>query len=172
MFLILLGLFNQSSITLSILAGTTASCADSALHARQQCLHFLHQRLKKMTRLDQEMLEALRVYDRSLARDPQWGQDFFGIDPFYIALGTKLRPLPGLFTSSMSCSLMSSSSLQVPRRGAATCRTMPWRRAPPLSTPSDSSGHSSCKGRCCWRAPQALAKLAWWRRWPRPPGTA
>lgn len=43
-----------------------------------------------MTRLDQEMLEALRVYDRSLARDPQWGQDFFGIDPFYIALGTAL----------------------------------------------------------------------------------
>lgn len=36
------------------------------------------------------MLEALRVYDRSLARDPQWGQDFFGIDPFYIALGTNL----------------------------------------------------------------------------------
>lgn len=43
-----------------------------------------------MTRLDQEMLEALRVYDRSMARDPQWGQDFFGIDPFYIALGTNL----------------------------------------------------------------------------------
>lgn len=77
----------------TFLAGTTASCADSALQARQQCLHFLHQRLKKMTRLDQEMLEALRVYDRSLARDPQWGQDFFGIDPFYIALGIKLPPL-------------------------------------------------------------------------------
>lgn len=74
-------------------AGTTASCADSALQARQRCLQFLHQRLKKMTRLDQEMLEALRVYDRSLARDPQWGQDFFGIDPFYIALGTS-PPLP------------------------------------------------------------------------------
>lgn len=40
------------------------------------------------------MLEALRVYDRSLARDPQWGQDFFGIDPFYIALGT--NPAPSL----------------------------------------------------------------------------
>lgn len=51
-----------------------------------------------MTRLDQEMLEALRVYDRSLARDPQWGQDFFGIDPFYIALGTNL---PSLVFSSL-----------------------------------------------------------------------
>ncbi|XP_075869163.1 midasin [Nelusetta ayraudi] len=70
-------------------SGTTAACADSALQARQRCLQFLHQRLKKMTRLDQEMLEALRVYDCSLARDPQWGQDFFGIDPFYIALGSQ-----------------------------------------------------------------------------------
>lgn len=40
-----------------------------------------------MTELDQEMLDALRVYDSSLLREPQWGEDFFGIDPFYIALG-------------------------------------------------------------------------------------
>lgn len=63
------------------------SCADNALQARRMCLEFLHQRLKKMTQLDQEMLDALRVYDSSLTRDPQWGEDFFGIDPFYIALG-------------------------------------------------------------------------------------
>lgn len=42
-----------------------------------------------MTKLDQEMLDALRVYDSSLPREPQWGEDFFGIDPFYIALGMK-----------------------------------------------------------------------------------
>lgn len=44
-----------------------------------------------MTTLDQEILEALRVYDCSLSREPQWGEDFFGIDPFYIALGIHLN---------------------------------------------------------------------------------
>ncbi|KAI3364212.1 hypothetical protein L3Q82_010816 [Scortum barcoo] len=68
-------------------SGTTVSCADNALQARRLCLDFLQQRLSKMTKLDQEMLDALRVYDSSLQREPQWGEDFFGIDPFYIALG-------------------------------------------------------------------------------------
>ncbi|XP_069561962.1 midasin [Brachyistius frenatus] len=71
----------------SIGSGTTASSADNAVLARQLCLGFLHQRLSQMTKLDQEMLVALRVYDSSLQREPQWGEDFFGIDPFYIALG-------------------------------------------------------------------------------------
>lgn len=44
-----------------------------------------------MTKLDQEVLDALRVYDCSLQREPQWGEDFFGIDPFYIALGLNLK---------------------------------------------------------------------------------
>ncbi|XP_035534963.1 midasin [Morone saxatilis] len=70
-------------------SGTTAFCADNALLARRLCLGFLQQRLSKMTKLDQEMLDALRVYDSSLPREPQWGEDFFGIDPFYIALGTQ-----------------------------------------------------------------------------------
>ncbi len=74
-------------LRLSSLAGTTATCADNALLARRLCLGFLQQRLSKMTKLDQEMLDALRVYDSSLPREPQWGEDFFGIDPFYIALG-------------------------------------------------------------------------------------
>lgn len=43
-----------------------------------------------MTKLDQEMLDSLRVYDSSLPREPHWGEDFFGIDPFYIALGMDL----------------------------------------------------------------------------------
>ncbi|XP_071334594.1 midasin isoform X2 [Trachinotus anak] len=68
-------------------SGTTVSYADNALLARRLCLSFLQQRLSKMTKLDQEMLDALRVYDSSLPRKPQWGEDFFGIDPFYIALG-------------------------------------------------------------------------------------
>lgn len=63
------------------------SCADDALRARRLCLGFLQQRLNNMTKLDQEMLDALRVYDTSLPREPQWGEDFFGIDPFYIAIG-------------------------------------------------------------------------------------
>lgn len=70
--------------------GPTVSCADSAFRARQLCLEFLQQQLSKMTKLDQEILEALRVYDCSLPREPQWGEDFFGIDPFYIALGIHL----------------------------------------------------------------------------------
>ncbi|KAM6992726.1 LOW QUALITY PROTEIN: midasin [Tautogolabrus adspersus] len=70
-------------------SGTTVSCADSALLARRLCLGFLQQRLSKMTKLDQETLDALRVYDSSLQREPQWGEDFFGIDPFYIALGPR-----------------------------------------------------------------------------------
>lgn len=66
------------------------SSADGALLARRLCLGYLQQRLSKMTKLDQEMLDALRVYDSSLPREPQWGEDFFGIDPFYIALGMNL----------------------------------------------------------------------------------
>ncbi|XP_012709437.2 midasin isoform X1 [Fundulus heteroclitus] len=68
-------------------SGTTVSCADSALFARRMCLGFLQQRLSKMTKLDDEMLDALRVYDSCLPREPQWGEDFFGISPFYIATG-------------------------------------------------------------------------------------
>ncbi|KAK2856665.1 hypothetical protein Q5P01_005400 [Channa striata] len=68
-------------------SGTTVSCVDNAILARRLCLSFLQQRLSKMTKLDQEILESLRVYDSNLPREPQWGEDFFGIDPFYIALG-------------------------------------------------------------------------------------
>ncbi|XP_044025553.1 midasin [Siniperca chuatsi] len=68
-------------------SGTTVSYSDNVNLARRLCLGFLQQRLSKMTELDQEMLDALRVYDSSLPREPQWGEDFFGIDPFYIALG-------------------------------------------------------------------------------------
>ncbi|KAM4713456.1 midasin isoform 2-T2 [Anableps anableps] len=70
-------------------SGTTVSCADSALFARRMCLGFLQQRLSKMTKLDEEMLEALRVYDSCLPREPQWGEDFFGINPFYISIGSQ-----------------------------------------------------------------------------------
>uniref|UniRef100_A0A3P9MDK6 Midasin n=1 Tax=Oryzias latipes TaxID=8090 RepID=A0A3P9MDK6_ORYLA len=68
------------------IGSTTASCADNALLARRLCLGFLEQRLSKLTELDQRMLDALRVYDSRLPRQPLWGEDFFGIDPFYIAL--------------------------------------------------------------------------------------
>ncbi|MEQ2214456.1 hypothetical protein XENOCAPTIV_007947 [Xenoophorus captivus] len=42
-------------------SGTTVSCADSTLFARQMCLGFLQQRLSRMTKLDHEMLAALRL---------------------------------------------------------------------------------------------------------------
>ena len=61
--------------------------------ARRACLGFLQQRLSRVTQLDQEMLDALRVYDTTLPREPQLGDDFFGIEPFYIALGLDLLPL-------------------------------------------------------------------------------
>ncbi|KAM4522940.1 midasin [Odontesthes bonariensis] len=70
-------------------SGTTVSSSDNSLFARRMCLGFLQRRLSKMTKLDQEMLDALRVYDSSLPREPQWGEDFFGLDPFYIALGSQ-----------------------------------------------------------------------------------
>uniref|UniRef100_A0A8C8D189 Midasin n=1 Tax=Oncorhynchus tshawytscha TaxID=74940 RepID=A0A8C8D189_ONCTS len=68
-------------------SGTTVSAAENALVARRACLRFLHTKLGGITKLDQEMLDALRVYDTSLLREPQWGDDFFGIDPFYISSG-------------------------------------------------------------------------------------
>lgn len=40
-----------------------------------------------MTRLDQEVMDNLRLYDSSLLREPRWGEHFFGIEPFYVALG-------------------------------------------------------------------------------------
>lgn len=55
--------------------------------ARRACLSFLRTKLGGITKLDQEMLDALRVYDTSLSREPHWGDDFFGIDPFYIPSG-------------------------------------------------------------------------------------
>lgn len=84
-------LLNTCDLRLPFLSGTTVSCADNALLARRLCLGFLQQWLSKMTNLDQEMLDALRVYDSNVPREPQWGEDFFGIDPFYIALGVNLN---------------------------------------------------------------------------------
>lgn len=77
-------------------SGTTVSSADNALLARRLCLGFLQQQLSNMTKLDQGTMEALRVYDTSFPREPQWGNDFFGINPFYIALGPQTE----------SCSLL------------------------------------------------------------------
>ncbi|KAL2081973.1 hypothetical protein ACEWY4_021791 [Coilia grayii] len=68
-------------------SGTTVSAADNCLAARRACMDFLKQRLSKMTTLDAEIRDALRIYDTSLRREPTWGEDFFGIDPFYIPIG-------------------------------------------------------------------------------------
>ncbi|XP_035384712.1 midasin isoform X1 [Electrophorus electricus] len=68
-------------------SGTTALAAESAAVARRACLAFLEAELRKVTPLDEKMHEALRVYDASLLREPRWGEDFFGIDPFYIITG-------------------------------------------------------------------------------------
>lgn len=68
-------------------SGTTVSAAENALVARKACLEYLEKRLSRITELDEEMQDALKVYDSSVSREPQWGEDFFGIDPFYIAAG-------------------------------------------------------------------------------------
>ncbi|XP_057208356.1 midasin isoform X2 [Triplophysa rosa] len=68
-------------------SGTTVSAAENALVARKACLEYLEKRLSRITELDEEMQDALRVYDSRVSREPQWGEDFFGIDPFYIAAG-------------------------------------------------------------------------------------
>lgn len=63
------------------------SAAENALVARKLSMEYLEKRLSRITELDEEMQDALRVYDTSVPREPQWGEDFFGIDPFYIAAG-------------------------------------------------------------------------------------
>ncbi|XP_055005322.1 midasin-like isoform X2 [Boleophthalmus pectinirostris] len=70
-------------------SGTTVSSVDNALLSRRLCLGFLQQHLGHLIKHDQEVMEALRVYDTSLPREPQWGEHFFGIHPFYIDLGPK-----------------------------------------------------------------------------------
>lgn len=114
------------------LPGPTASCSEGAFRARRLCLAFLQQRLSRMTTLDQEILEALRVYDCSLSREPQWGEDFFGIDPFYIALGIPVSvPSPATFEGKeLSWGVSGVSWVQGLRQRAAACRTTRWRRAP------------------------------------------
>nr|XP_057921265.1 midasin [Doryrhamphus excisus] len=68
-------------------SGTTVSCSHDAITARRMCLAFLQERLSRMNKVDEEILEVLRMYDTSLPREPQWGEDVFGIKPFYISLG-------------------------------------------------------------------------------------
>ncbi|KAJ8270795.1 hypothetical protein GJAV_G00119370 [Gymnothorax javanicus] len=68
-------------------SGTTASAAEVSLLARQECLSFLKNKLSRIRQLDEEMMETFRIYDTSMPREPQWGEDFFGIEPFYIPAG-------------------------------------------------------------------------------------
>ncbi|XP_064196020.1 midasin isoform X1 [Anguilla rostrata] len=68
-------------------SGTTASAAEVSIFARQECLSFLKKKLSRITHLDEEMMDAFRIYDTSMPREPQWGEDYFGIEPFYILTG-------------------------------------------------------------------------------------
>ncbi|XP_077567526.1 midasin isoform X1 [Stigmatopora nigra] len=67
-------------------SGSTVSSSNNTMTARKMCLGFLHKQLK-LNIPNQEIIDALRIYDTSLLRAPQWGKDFFGIKPFYIPLG-------------------------------------------------------------------------------------
>ncbi|CAB1342786.1 unnamed protein product [Coregonus sp. 'balchen'] len=66
-------------------SGTTVSAAENALVARRACLSFLHTKLGGITKLDQEMLDALRVYDTSLLREPHESRS---LTDYAIAAGT------------------------------------------------------------------------------------
>ncbi|KAI1897419.1 hypothetical protein AGOR_G00083100 [Albula goreensis] len=68
-------------------SGTTVSAAEIALLARQECLSFLRNKLYKIAQLDEDSIDAFRIYDTSMLREPQWGEDYFGIEPFYITAG-------------------------------------------------------------------------------------
>lgn len=70
-------------------SGTTVSAAENVAAARKACLAFLETKLRRITKLDEKMQEALRVYDTSLVREPRWGDDFFGIEPFYVVAGER-----------------------------------------------------------------------------------
>uniref|UniRef100_A0A8B9KSV2 Midasin n=1 Tax=Astyanax mexicanus TaxID=7994 RepID=A0A8B9KSV2_ASTMX len=68
-------------------SGTTVSAAENASAARKASLAFLESRLRRITELDKKVQDALRVYETIQHREPRWGEDFFGIEPFYIMSG-------------------------------------------------------------------------------------
>ncbi|XP_072559009.1 midasin isoform X3 [Paramormyrops kingsleyae] len=65
-------------------SGTTAASAESALLHRRACLAFLQSRLQRDA-------GTFRVYDVVSSREPQWGENCFGIDPFYITTGPEIE---------------------------------------------------------------------------------
>ncbi|XP_018599206.2 midasin isoform X2 [Scleropages formosus] len=70
-------------------SGTTAAAAENALVARRACLGFLRKALQGVTCLEEneDVANSLLMYDISLPREPCWGEDYFGINPFYISTG-------------------------------------------------------------------------------------
>ncbi|KAL4649045.1 midasin isoform X1 [Arapaima gigas] len=70
-------------------SGTTVSAAENALIVRRACLSFLRKALQGVACLkdDKDVAGALQMYDIRVPREPRWGGDYFGIDPFYIATG-------------------------------------------------------------------------------------
>nr|XP_015209182.1 PREDICTED: midasin [Lepisosteus oculatus] len=68
-------------------SGTTSPAAESAFVVRRACLDFLHKKLLKSVSLNEERISALQIYETTSARKPTWGENCFGIHPFYIAKG-------------------------------------------------------------------------------------
>ncbi|XP_064411298.1 midasin [Latimeria chalumnae] len=68
----------------SIGSGMTFCVAETALLARKECLGFLREKLSRMTDLNENMMDALRIYDTSVFKKPVWTETYFGIHPFYI----------------------------------------------------------------------------------------
>ncbi|KAJ8409756.1 hypothetical protein AAFF_G00218150 [Aldrovandia affinis] len=104
-------------------SGTTVSAAEIALLARQECLSFLRRSLSRIAPLDEDQIEAFGIYDSSMYREPRWGDDYFGIEPFYIAAGPESeleRPVllegsPGVGKTSLVAALAKASGNQLVR---------------------------------------------------------
>ncbi|XP_058881826.1 midasin isoform X1 [Acipenser ruthenus] len=68
-------------------SGTTFSAAENALSTRRSCLNFLCKQLSRVTTLDDVRMNTLRIYETRVVRKPLWGENYFGIHPFYIPKG-------------------------------------------------------------------------------------
>lgn len=77
------------------------------------------------------MQEALKVYQPSLVREPRWGDDFFGIEPFYVVaseLIQRRRMLTWTISAVMRSLIRNILLLRSRKRKPRTVGLRPGRR--------------------------------------------
>ncbi|XP_018427598.1 PREDICTED: midasin [Nanorana parkeri] len=67
-------------------SGSTFCSAETAVSARQKCMHFLQEKLTTVMEITEDVLSELHMYE-SKERKISWLGDSFGIHPFYIPRG-------------------------------------------------------------------------------------